>query len=361
MTLSRAPYMEWAKGRPAPEIDLAGSNLLACSLADLPGAREALDLAGENPDGYPPLLEAIAAHHGVSPDRVATAQGCAEANFLACAALLDAGDEVLAERPVYDPLPAAARMLGASVRFFERRFEDGFALDPGRIGSALTPRTRLVLVSSPHNPSGVLASAEALAELGRLAESRGFHVLVDEVYRDCVLADRPAPAATRSPAFVSSSSLTKAYGLSSLRCGWTLASAEVTHKIRRARDVVDGNGAVPVERLAALAFANLPSLAGRARRLIEANARLVASFLASRAELESIPSRATIAFPGFRDGRDAASFVERLFRDHGVAVVPGAFFDSPAHFRLSFGGATDRLARGLDATARCLDSLAQRN
>jgi aspartate/methionine/tyrosine aminotransferase len=356
MTLSRAPYMEWAKGRPMPAIDLAGSNLLACSLSDLPGARESLDLSGDSPEGYRPLLEAIAARHGVASDRVALAGGCAGANFLACAALLDTGDDVLVERPVYDPLPAAARMLGASVRFFDRRFEDGWALDPDRIAAALTPRTRLVIVSSPHNPTGTVASGEALAALGRLAERNGFHVLVDEVYRDCVVSNRPAPAATLSPAFISSSSLTKAYGLASLRCGWTLASRDVTQRIRRARGVVDGNGPAPVERLAALAFANLDSLAARADSLIEANGRLVGAFLARRSDLECVPSSATIAFPRFCDGRDAGPFVERLFRDHGVAVVSGSFFDAASHFRVSFGGATEKVRLGLKAIARCLEA-----
>lgn len=356
MTLSRAPYMEWAKGRPEPAIDLAGSNLLACELSDLPGGREALDLAGDGPDGFRPLIEAIAAFHGVAPDHVALAVGCAGANFLACAALCDTGDEVVVERPVYDPLPAAARMVGASVRFFDRRFEDGWALDPERVAAALTARTRLVIVSSPHNPTGVLISDEALAALGSLAEKRGFHVLVDEVYRDCVLSGRPAPAATRSPAFIGSNSLTKAWGLASLRCGWTLAEPSVTRRIRRARDVVDGSGPAPVERLAALAFARADALRARARALIEPNARAVAAFLAAREELECVPSRATIAFPRFRDGRDAGPFVERLFREHGVAVVPGSFFDAAAsHFRVSFGGATDGLQKGLALIEACLD------
>ena len=354
MTLSRATYMEWAKSRPAPAIDLAGSNLLACTLQDLPGARDALDLAGESADGYRPLLEAIAARYAVSPDRVSLAGGCSGANYLAFAALVDAGDEVLVEKPAYDPLPAAARMLGAAVRFFERRFEEDYAVDPDRIAEALTARTRLVVLSSPHNPTGVVAAEEALARLGALAEKHGFLVLVDEVYQDCVLTDRPKPAALRSPAFISSNSLTKAYGLSSLRCGWTLASPEVTQRIRRARGVVDVNGAIPAERLAALAFSRMPDLSHRTRRLIEANAVLVAAFLAKSPALECVPSRATITFPRFQDGRDGGRFARRLFAEHGVAVVPGAFFEAPAHFRLSFGGATEKLREGLAAIASCL-------
>ena len=160
--------------------------------------------------------------------------------------------------------------------------------------------------------------------------------------------------ATLSPAFVSTNSLTKAYGLASLRCGWALASSEVTEKIRRARDVVDVWGPMPADRIAVVAFENIERLAERARRIVESNAPLVASFLAARDDLECTPSHATIAFPRFTDGRDSGPFIERLFRERGVAVVPGTFFDSPPHFRISLGGETEPLRRGLAAIAACL-------
>ena len=353
MTRARSPYMEWAKRRPRPAIDLAGSNLLAGTLDDLPGAREAVDVAGESPNGYPPLVAAIAARYGVEPDSVATAVGCSGANFLALAALVENGDEVLFEQPGYDPLAAAAEMLGARVTRFERRFEDGWRLDPERIARALSPRVRVLVISSPHNPSGVLASPGDLSEIGSLADRHGLAVLVDEVYLDLAPAGHP-PAATLSPAFVSTNSLTKAYGLASLRCGWALASPEVTGRIRRARDVVDVWSAIPADRLSVLAFRNLGRLAERARRLVDANSRLVREFLARRPELECVPPNATIAFPRFSDGRDAAPFAERLLRERGVAVVPGGFFDSPTHFRISFGGATGALEEGLRAIDDCL-------
>lgn len=352
MTRARSPYMEWAKGRPRPEIDLAGSNLFACSLDDLPGAHEAVELAGESPEGYVPLVESIAARFGVGPENVATGVGCSGANFLALAALVETGDDVLVEAPGYDPLPAAAVMLGANVLSFERRFEEGWRLDPERIADAMTPRTRVVVVTNPHNPSGVLAGDAELAEVGRIAEKNGGVVLVDEVYLDL---PGGRPAATISPVFVSTNSLTKAYGLAPLRCGWALASPEITERIRRARDVVDVWSPIPSDRLSVIAFRAIDSLAERARRLFLANAPLVTSFLLGRAELECVPSRATIAFPRFRDGRDATPFVEKLFREHGVAVVPGTFFDSPSHFRIAFGGEPAAVARGLAAIGACLD------
>ena len=94
-----APYLEWAKTRPSPELDLAGSNILACSLDDLPGARDAVGLSGANDTGYAPLMEAIAARYGTTASRVTTASGTSGANFLVCAALLQPGDDVLVERP----------------------------------------------------------------------------------------------------------------------------------------------------------------------------------------------------------------------------------------------------------------------
>ncbi len=355
MTRVTAPYMEWAKTRPRPVVDLAGSNLEPCSLDDLPGAREAVDIAGESPDGYPPLVAAIAARHGVEADRVATAPGCSGANFLACAALLSPGDEVLVEHPFYDPMPAAARLLGAEVRTFPRRFEQAYDVDADAVAAALTPRTRLVLLSNPHNPSGALARPQSLAALAALAEERGFHVLVDEVYRDTVFEGRPAPAATLSPRFISASSLTKAYGLAALRCGWTLASPELTRKIRRARDLVDVWAPMPSDRLSVLAFSHLDRLAARARAIVEPNRAAVAAWLAGRPELECVDPRSTLAFPRLTGAADTDAFAAGLQAETGTAVAPGRFFGAPAHFRLAFGGNPDRVARGLQAISAYLE------
>src|SRR5205809_6211357 len=105
--------------------------------------------------GYPPIVETIAAHYGVTSNRVVTAPGCSAANFLAVAALVAPGDEVLMESPWYDQITGACRLLGATVTTFERRFEDGWRIDVGAVRARLTPRTRLIIVTSPHNPSGM--------------------------------------------------------------------------------------------------------------------------------------------------------------------------------------------------------------
>jgi aspartate/methionine/tyrosine aminotransferase len=360
MARARAAYMEWAKHRPVPEIDLAGSNLLACTLDDLPGAREAVELAGDSADGYAPLVESIAGRYGVLPESVATAGGCSGANFLACAALVDSGDEVLIESPHYDPLAAAVEMLGGQVTTFARRFENGYRIDPEEVATALTSRTRLIIISNPHNPSGVLATEEELAALQRLTELAGTHVLFDEVYLETVAGPPITPAAKRSPLFVSTNSLTKAYGLSPLRCGWALAAPEIAEKIRRARDVVDVSGPTPADRISVIAFAHIAHLERRARKIIQANSALVTAFLASQKRLRCVPPRATIAFPKLVDEADSEPLTRKLFERYGVAVAPGKFFDAPSHFRIAFGGATEKLEKGLGAISRCLGRASRR-
>lgn len=355
---SHTPYLEWAKKRPAARFDLATSNVLSCSIEDLEGARDALALGGRNDTGYAPLIQAIAARYGVSPDQVTTAQGASGANFLVCAALLEPGDDVLVERPGYDPLLGAPRMFGAATVRFDRTFAQGFVLDPGRVRQAMTPRTRLIIVTSPHNPTGVIADTTALEEIGRLASERGAHVLVDEVYLDA--ADGSiVPAATLGDAFISTSSLTKSYGLSGLRSGWILSSRATAERLARARDIVDGTGSIVTERLSALVFDQLDRLIARSKTLLDTNGALVRSFLRRRPELEWIePRGGTVAFPRLRESEDATTFAERLFRERDTAIVPGRFFEAPAHFRIGFGGTTEPLRHGLDAIGAALDARA---
>ncbi len=349
-----APYMEWAKTRAAAELDLAGSNILACALDDLPGARAAVDLTGANDNGYRPLAEAIGARYGVNADLVTTAGGTSGANFLVLAALLGPGDDVLVERPGYDPLLGAARLCGARAVRFDRSFSSGFALDPDRVRQAMTPRTKAIVITSPHNPTGVPADPAALDEIGTIAERAGAHVIVDEVYKD-VTGDLTPPAAARGDVFATTSSLTKSYGLSSLRAGWVIASPAVSYRVRRAIDVVDGTGSIVAERLATLAFQHLEALTARARDILARNTALADAFLRSRADLEWIPSAGTIVFPRIRGVADAGPFVDRLMRERKTAVGPGFFFEAPAHFRLGYGGDTDQIRAGLERLGAALD------
>ena len=353
-----APYMEWAKTRPTATYDLAISNVLACSIDDLPGAADALALTGRNDTGYAPLIDAIAARYGVTPAQVTTAQGASGANFLAYAALLEPGDDVLIETPGYDPLVGAARMLGADVVRYQRTFESGYALDPDRVEASMTSQTKLIVVSSPHNPTSALAAEDALRAVGRLAAARGIHVLVDEVYLDATDAGRRS-AVTYGDEFIVTSSLTKSYGLAGLRCGWVLSSPAVAERLRRARDVVDGTGSIVAERLGVIAFAHLDQLIARTNSLLGVNRPLAIDFVRSRPELRFVePTGGTVLFPRLEGAANTSRFAERLLTERGTAVVPGHFFQAPSHFRLGFSGRTEDLRSGLAQLGAALDAAA---
>ena len=356
MVDSWAPYMTWMKRAPAVAYNLMGSNLLHCEVEDLPGARERLQLDGLHEEGYEPLLQAIADRYSVGVDQVGVATGASGANFLACGAILRPGDEVLVERPGYDPLLGVPRFLGAEIRRFDRVYEEGFGVNPDRVAAAVTPTTRLIILSNLHNPTGAMISSDELAGVAEVADGIGAKVLVDEVYLESVEGIDLHPAATLSPTFISTSSLTKSYGLSGLRAGWALASPEVAEKIRRVRDVVDGVGAFPSELLALIAFENLRSLRERAQAILGPNFHRLKAFMDSRPELEWIPPvGGSVGFPRIKGIEDSSSFVKALRERFDTGVVPGHFFEAPAHFRIALGGRREVLERGLERLGEALD------
>src|SRR5579883_147900 len=280
----QSEYMHWAKTQSRARFNLATSGVGAFPLRELPFDWTRLEINGENAYGYRPLMEAIAARHGVDPECVVEAAGTSMANHLAMAAIVEDGDEVLIEHPAYGPLVDAALYLGARVTRFARREEDGYAVDPAAVRRALTPRTRLIVVTNLHNPSGALTPDAVLREIGELARSVGARVLVDEVYLDAVYENTPHTALHLGPEFVVTSSLTKVYGVSGIRCGWILAEPEVAWKMRRLNDVFGATPVHPGELLSVAAFEHLPLLRERARKIVETDRVALRAFLQARGE-----------------------------------------------------------------------------
>jgi aspartate/methionine/tyrosine aminotransferase len=350
------PYVAWMKQAPQMTYNLMGSNLLHCQVDDLPGARERLELDAFHEDGYEPLREALAARFGLTTPQVSLSTGASGANFLVGGALLSAGDQVVVERPVYDPLLGIPNFLNARILRFDRRFEDGFQVDPDRLAAVVTNDTRLIILTNLHNPTGASTSVDRLEAVGEIAEKVGATVVVDEVYLDSVPGEVQLPAACISPCFVSTCSLTKAYGLSGLRAGWVLASPENSEKVRRFRDLVDGVGVFPSELLALVALENLPALRRRARGILDPNFQLLDEFMDSRPELEWVrPAGGSVGFPKIRGVDDVTGFVEVLRERYDTGVVPGHFFEAPAHFRIALGGRRDVLEGGLERLGTALD------
>lgn len=353
-----SPYIEWSKLDSSARYNLTASGVLPVSASELGATLEDLEIAGTSQYGYEPVLEGIAAHCGVPRECIVLAAGTSMANHLAMAALVAPGDEVVIERPTYEPLLSTAQYFGASIRRVERRPRDAFALDPEEVCAAITPGTRLVVLANLHNPSSQLTPVDSLREVGNAAERVGARVLVDEVYLDAVFDDPPRPAFHLGPTFVTTNSLTKVYGLSGLRCGWILCDRDLAYRIWRLKDLFDNVPAVPAERLSVLALDRLPRLLSRARALLTANRALFTRFLdahGSRIDVVTPPFGTTVCVRPRQIDADRLCTVLR--NRYETTVVPGRFFELPDHVRIGLCGETAALTEGLDRLGQALHQL----
>jgi aspartate/methionine/tyrosine aminotransferase len=348
-------YMHWAKTRAPVRYNLASSEVPHFRLDRFDISIADLELDGASRHRYAPLREAIARKTRVDPAQVVMADGTSMANMLAMAALIGPGDEVLAETPAYEPMIATARFLGAEIRSFTRP-APGFGIDPDAIAAAMTPRTRLILLTNLHNPSGALASEAELRAIGALAAETGAHVLVDEVYLDAAATPQRS-CVHLGPQFIATASLTKVYGLSGLRCGWILAAPDLAERIWRLNELFGVSQAHADERLSTIALDRLAEVAADTPALLAHNRALVNQFLIGRDDLEAPPVVGGVTcFPRLLRG-DVDALDARLRARYDAAIVPGRFFGLADHLRLGFGQPTEIVAGGLERLGAALDSL----
>lgn len=347
-------YMLWAKTQGRAKYNLATSGVGSFPLRELPVTIDELEINGDSTYGYAPLQHAIARKCGVDPACVVAAAGTSMANHLAMAALLDPGDEVLIEQPTYELLTSTLLYLGAAVKTFVRDEDNGYALDPAEVRRAITPKTKLIVVTNLHNPSSVLASDSVLREIGELARSIRARVLVDEVYLDAVYINTPKTSYLLGPEFVVTSSLTKIYGLSGLRCGWILAEPDLARAMWRLNDLFASIPAHPAELLSVVALEHREQIRQRARKIVEADRALLEDFMA-RQEGISTPRTefGTTAILRLTKG-SVDDFLARLRTDYETSAVPGHFFGLPNHFRIGMGVDTEMFREGVQRINRAL-------
>ncbi len=343
----QSEYMHWAKLHSRATYNLATSGVGPFPFKELVFDPQELEINGPSRYGYEPLQKEIAKKYNVDPECVVAAAGTSMANHLAMAALVSDGDEVLVEQPGYELLTASALYFTSQVRRLPRDENTGFQIDLRQAEKAISSRTRLIVVSNLHNPSSVLASESELQYLGDLARRVGAHVLVDEVYLDAVYENTPRSSFHYGAPFLVTSSLTKVYGLSGLRCGWILAQPDLARAMWRLNDLFGSIPAFPAEQLSVAAFQQIAPIRERARRVVDADRTLLHQFLDRNPELSAVrTSWGTTSLVKLRRP-DVPSFVHRLRSDFDTSVVPGRFFDMPDHFRIGMGVDHAMFAEGL--------------
>ncbi len=348
-------YLAWAKLNSDAQFNLATSGVIAYPIAELPIRIEDIEIGGTWPYGHKPLMERLAAKTGVSEDCLVYTIGTSMANYIALTALVHRGDEVLVEKPTYGPLLTILNHLDAKVERFERRADHGFRLGLGELERRITPKTRLIILCNLHNPSSSLADENTISQVGEMAAKVGARVLVDEVYLE-TLFDTPWRSAFHlGTNFIVTSSLTKAYGLSGIRCGWILAQPDLVQEMWPIVDFTYGIPAHPAECIGVVALDNIDRIRDRARKLLDTNRAMVNEFLAAHPQLVCEPNQfGTTIFPRLRSGR-TTDFVALLREKFDTSVVPGEFFEQEQHFRLGFCGTTESLRGGLERIGSALE------
>lgn len=311
------------------------------------------------------FLRTVAARYGVAPECVIPTLGASQAIPQVLFALARPGDHVIVERPTYEPLHRVPEMLGLSVSRLERKHEEGWSPLPDRLARLLTPKTRAVILTNLHNPSGVGMRTETLMAIGEMAARVGAAVLVDEVYLDFAFDSsgdtQPwRPAAVAIDNGVSWSSTTKCFGFAALRAGWVVTrDPELAQALRGSSLYFHVDPPLASLALATRVMRHGPELAARANRAIAGVRTAVDRWIASEPRVSWIsPSAGQTGLVRLPDLMQDLVFAQHLRERYDTQVVPGTMFEAPGSVRLSFNLPVDLLEQALANFSAALDDLA---
>lgn len=325
-------------------------NLHASGVAAIPPTQIRTPPQGDPFADVAAFEEALAKWLGLQASEILFTPGATGGTLLALMALCESGDEILVERPIYEPMLRQARRLGKVGRF-DRRPEDGWGLPMDELASVIGKNTGVVMITEPHNPSGTFAPREQVERLARICEENGAHLLINEIYRR--YTDAPSHHRITGNTVIVSS-LSKLLGAYWARLGWISASPELTSRLRRAHWNM-GMPTTPGARAGLGFMARVDELNERATLLMNQGIEVVDQWVRSTPGVSwHRPDGAGFGFVRLPDGVDDLAFVERLHTEKDVLVIPGRWFERPGSFRLSWLQVEDRLPEGLGAIADLL-------
>ncbi len=338
-------------------------------LVDDEAAREALlgeELRYTQSNGTQPLRESIAAlYSGATPDHIQVTNGGSEANYITTWNLVEPGDEVVMMVPNYMQTWGLARAFGATVKEWPLVTpSDGanrWRIDADGLERVMSPRTKLIVICNPNNPTGARFEARDLDRIAAIADRQGSWILSDEIYRGAERDGRETPTIWgRSDRVIVTSGLSKAYGLPGLRIGWIVGPPSRIASLWSYHDYTTIAPGALSDALArhALEPARRERILARTRRILNQNYPIVARWLDDHGGLFSYapPDAGAIVYTRYRGHPwiNSTELVTRLRLENGVLIVPGDHFGMDHYLRLGFGdepghlgAALERLGRGI--------------
>lgn len=331
--------------------------LLSELLADSPGYIETL-LATEidyaHGNGNPELRENIAAlYSNCTPGNVLVTVGAIEANYNTIHTLLQPGDEMAIMLPNYMQIWGIAKNLGLKMNVFNLCENNGWQVDPDELKRAVTPKTKLIAVCNPNNPTGHILTTEEMDAVINAAERVGAWILADEVYSGAErINDEETPSFFgRYDKVMAVGSVSKAYGLPGLRVGWVVGPTDTIERTWRRHEYITLSTSIFSNKLAALALsANIrPRILQRTRNYIRNGFPLLKNWIDHQDGTFRMvpPQAAAIAFLRYKLDINSTELANKLIREKSVLIVPGDHFGLDRFIRVSFGLPHDYLAEGL--------------
>ncbi len=323
--------------------NLAESSVTDGLLDDLDLDLKGLVLAYGDHFGKPELRQIIAADgDSLRPDDVLLTVGAAAALFIVSTSLLNAGDRLLVVFPNYATNIETPRQMGCEMDYFRLTFEQGYRLDVDALAERITPATRLVSLTCPHNPTGSMIARRDLERLVALVEARGIRLLFDETYREMSFAEELPPAASLSPNVISVSSLSKTYGLPGIRMGWILCrDPNLMQTFLAAKEQIFISNSVVDEKIAYQYLRRKAEHLGRIRAHIRQNFDIIRQWMSEQSDMEWVePQGGCVCFPRIRpdSGVDVERFYTILNTVYKTWTGPGHWFESDRrHMRIGYG------------------------
>ena len=341
------------------DYDLAESGILPVTIRELTelgfdfNSLLDLPLGYNQTNGTPQLRQLIARSYAeATEEHVLVTNGASEANYVVALSQLRAGDEVAFEIPNYMQLRGLARSLGAQVNEFRLRPQEDWQLDWDEFERAVTPRTRLVYLTNPNNPSGSVLSPTDQNRIVKRCQEVDATLISDEVYLGAEIhGDRTESFWGMSDRVIVISGLSKAYGLPGLRIGWVVASQDLIHECWTQHDYTSIASSRLSDIMACVAVepANREKLFERTRQILQENWLLVQDWIDGFDGLLSceVPDAGAMCLVNYQSDLPSQQLAERIRKNQNTLVVPGHYLGLEGYLRIWFGARPAYLCEGL--------------
>lgn len=342
------------------ECNLAESSVSDAVLGQLDLNINDLVLCYGDHVGKPELRKIIAGEAGVQLGDVLLTTGAAAALFIVNTALLNKGDRIVVVHPNYSTNIETPRAIGCDVDLLELKQEEEFRLDVSRLEKLITPSTKLISITTPHNPTGRMMSEEELRSVIDLAEKHNILLLVDETYRDLAFSELTPVAASMSEKVVSVSSVSKACGLPGIRLGWLVCrDRALMESFLAAKEQIYICNSVVDEEIAYQFLLRKSEFFPRIKAHVEENYEVLYDWLHRQKDMEyTLPQGGVVCFPRIRkeSNIDIEKFYRTLNEKYKTFVGPGHWFEmDDRYMRIGFGWPKkEELKNGLENISKAL-------